>query len=65
MNWDAVAGNWKQFRGAVREKWGELTDDELSILAGRRDQLLGQIQVRCGIKPEKAKQELKDWGVLK
>jgi uncharacterized protein YjbJ (UPF0337 family) len=64
MNWDAVAGNWRQFRGSVREKWGILTDNDFIIMAGRRDQLLGQIQACCGIKPEEAEKELKDWGVL-
>jgi uncharacterized protein YjbJ (UPF0337 family) len=65
MNWDEVAGNLKQLKGSVRERWGKLTGNDLSILAGRRDQILGQIQVRCGIKPEEAEKELKDWGVLK
>ena len=62
MNWDQVAGRWKQFKGNVRERWGELTDNELDIVAGRRDQLLGQIQAECGIKPEEAEKELRDWG---
>jgi len=65
MNWGEIAGKWKQFEGTVREKWGKLTDNDLSILAGRRDQLLGYIQASCGIKPEEAEKELKDWGVLK
>jgi uncharacterized protein YjbJ (UPF0337 family) len=65
MNWDEVAGSWKQLKGSVRERWGKLTDNDLSILGGRRDQILGQIQVSCGIKPEEAERELKDWGVLK
>jgi uncharacterized protein YjbJ (UPF0337 family) len=65
MNWDAIAGYWKQLKGNLKEKWGELTGNDSSILAGRRDLLLGQIQVSCGIKPEEAEKELKDWGVLK
>ncbi len=64
MNWDKVAGNWRQFKGNVREKWGQVTGNDLSILAGRRDQLLGQVQVCCGIKPEEAEKELMAWGVL-
>lgn len=65
MNWDEVAGNWKQFKGNVRETWGIFTDNDIYILAGRRDQLLGQIQACCGIKPEEAEKELKDCGILK
>jgi uncharacterized protein YjbJ (UPF0337 family) len=64
MNWDEVAGSWKQFKGNLRERWGRLTGNDLSVLAGRRDQLLGKIQASCGIKPEEAEKELKDWGVL-
>jgi uncharacterized protein YjbJ (UPF0337 family) len=64
VNWDEVAGNWRRFKGKVRETWGMLTDNELSVLAGRHDQLLGQLQARCGIKPEEAEKELRDWGVF-
>ena len=64
MNWDQIAGNWKQVKGKLREKWGRLTGNDLHILAGRRAQLLGEIRVCCGIKPEEAEEELKDWGIL-
>ena len=46
MNWDQVAGNWKQFKGHVKEKWDKLTDDHLDVVAGTRDQLVGKIQER-------------------
>ncbi|AOY56983.1 MAG: CsbD family protein [Candidatus Vecturithrix sp.] len=65
MKWDKVAGNWTQLRGNVREKLGKLTDNDAVILAGRRDQLLGQIQITCGLKPREAAKALQDWGVLK
>jgi len=62
MNWDQVAGNWKQLKGTVREKWGKLTDDDLDVVAGKRDQLLGKIQERYGITKEEAEKEFKkDW----
>jgi len=61
MNWDQVAGNWKQVKGVVREKWGKLTDDDVDIIAGKRDILLGKIQERHGIAREEAEKELKDW----
>lgn len=44
MNWDTVEGNWKWFKGNVKEQWGRLTGDHLRIIAGKRDQLLGKIQ---------------------
>ena len=49
MNKDTVEGNWKQFKGKVKEQWGKLTDDDLDVIAGRRDQLLGRIQQRHGV----------------
>jgi|GEM_PF-659272 len=64
MDWDGVAGSWRQWKGSARETWGRLTGNEPCILAGRRDRLLGRIQACCGIKPEEAEEELKEWGVL-
>jgi uncharacterized protein YjbJ (UPF0337 family) len=62
MNWDQVAGNWKQFKGLVKEKWGKLTDDDLDVVAGKRDQLIGKIQERYGISKEEAQKEFnKHW----
>ena len=54
MNWDFIAGNWKQLTGKVREKWGKITDDELTAIAGKRDQLAGSIQKHYGIAKEQA-----------
>ena len=48
MNWDTIAGNWKTAQGKVREQWGKLTDDDLDVIAGKRDQLIGSIQERYG-----------------
>ena len=61
MNWDQIAGNWKQVKGAVRKKWGKLTDDDVDVIAGKRDILLGKIQERHGIAREEAEKELKAW----
>jgi uncharacterized protein YjbJ (UPF0337 family) len=46
--WDQVQGNWNQFRGSVKEKWNELTDDDLDAMEGRRDKIVGKIQERYG-----------------
>jgi len=61
MNWDQIAGNWKQVQGVVRKKWGKLTDDDVDVIAGKRDILLGKIQERHGIAREEAEKEIKDW----
>ena len=44
MNWDRVEGNWKQVTGKVKEQWGELTDDDLTVINGKQDQLVGRVQ---------------------
>ena len=61
MNWDIVEGNWKQFSGKVKERWGRLTDDQLDQIAGRRDQLAGRIQESYGITKDEVEQQLRDW----
>lgn len=61
MNWDEVAGNWKQFTGKVREQWGRLTDDEIEQVAGKREQLEGVIRERYGIAKDEAKRQVDDW----
>jgi uncharacterized protein YjbJ (UPF0337 family) len=58
MNWDRIEGNWKQFRGTVKEKWGKLTDDDLDVVEGKRDKLAGKIQERYGIAKDVAEREI-------
>ena len=43
MDWNCVEGNWKQVKGKIKEKWGNLTDDDLTAINGKRDQLEGKI----------------------
>ena len=59
MNWDIVAGDWKQFQGKVKEKWGKLTSDQLAMIAGKRDQLSGMIQETYGITKDQAERQIK------
>jgi uncharacterized protein YjbJ (UPF0337 family) len=61
MDWNRVEGNWKQVKGKVKEKWGNLTDDDLDKIAGRRDQLEGKIQERYGIAKDQAKKDIDSW----
>ena len=61
MNWDRIAGNWKQMKGALRERWGKLTDDELDQLAGHRDKLVGKIQERYGCAKDEAEKQVREW----
>jgi uncharacterized protein YjbJ (UPF0337 family) len=61
MDWDRVEGNWKQFKGQIKEQWGKLTDDDLDQIAGKRDQLEGKIQERYGLEKDRARQDVDDW----
>jgi uncharacterized protein YjbJ (UPF0337 family) len=57
MNWDQVEGKWKQYKGQAKEKWGKLTDDDLDVIDGRRQQLVGRIQERYGIAKDVAEKQ--------
>lgn len=61
MDWTQVEANWKQVKGRVKERWGELTDDDLTAIAGRRDRLEGVIQERYGYAKERARKEVDAW----
>ena len=60
-SWDRIAGNWKQFSGKAKERWGKLTDDDLTVIDGRRDQLSGKLQERYGIMKDEAEREISAW----
>jgi uncharacterized protein YjbJ (UPF0337 family) len=61
MNTDQWQGKWKQVKGSMKERWGKLTDDDLDVIAGQRDQLVGRIQERYGIAKEQARKQVEDW----
>jgi uncharacterized protein YjbJ (UPF0337 family) len=61
MNWDRIAGNWKQAKGKMKEQWGKLTDDDLDNIAGKRDELVGKIQNAYGIGKEEAEKQINEW----
>ena len=59
--WEKIKGSWTQTKGAVKEQWGKLTDDDLLEIEGRRDQLVGKIQTRYGISREEAEAQVGTW----
>ncbi len=61
MTWDRIEGNWKQLAGKAKEQWGQLTDDDLSVVAGRREQLAGVIQERYGVALDEAEEQITAW----
>jgi uncharacterized protein YjbJ (UPF0337 family) len=61
MNWDRIEGAWQQARGNIKEQWARLTDDHLTVIAGKRDQLVGRIQESYGIAKDEAEKQVKAW----
>ncbi|QUS36015.1 CsbD family protein [Falsirhodobacter algicola] len=61
MNWDQIAGKWKEFQGQARQKWGDLTDDDLDRVAGKRDEMVGLVQQKYGRSKEDAEREVDDF----
>jgi len=61
MNRNEMKGNWRQLKGHVQEKWGELTDDDLDEIEGRREILVGKVQERYGKTQAEASEEVDDW----
>jgi uncharacterized protein YjbJ (UPF0337 family) len=59
--WDVISGKWKQLKGDIRSRWGDLTDDEFEQIAGEREKLAGKIQERYGITKEQANQQIDEW----
>lgn len=59
--WEKIKGSWTQTKGAVKEQWGKLTDDDLMEIQGRREQLVGKIQTRYGISHEQAEAQVSGW----
>lgn len=60
-NWDKISGQWKQFSGDVKTKWGKLTDDELLQINGNREVLAGRLQEKYGIAKEDANKQIDEW----
>ena len=60
-NWDHIAGDWTQWKCRVRERWGKLTDDQLDVVGGRREQLSGRIQEVYGVTKDEADRQLNNW----
>jgi uncharacterized protein YjbJ (UPF0337 family) len=61
MDWNRVEGNWKQVKGRAKQKWGKLTDDDLTAVNGRRDELVGKVQERYGLEMDAARHQVDEW----
>jgi uncharacterized protein YjbJ (UPF0337 family) len=61
MNWNQIEGKWTQFKGSARQQWGKLTDDDLDVIAGKRDKLIGKVQEKYGVVKEEAEKQVEQW----
>ena len=61
MNRDIAEGKWKQVVGKLRDKWAKLTDDDLELVGGKRDRLVGKVQERYGYAKDRAEREVDSW----
>ncbi|HVW28065.1 MAG TPA: CsbD family protein [Polyangiaceae bacterium] len=61
MNWDQIKGQWHQLKGQVKSKWGKLTDDDITNISGKKEQLIGRLQQRYGIMKDQAEKQVDEW----
>ena len=64
MNSDQLQGKWKQIKCSVKERWGKLTDDDIDVINGKHDQLVGKIQEKYGIARDAAQKQVDEWNAL-
>ncbi len=61
MNWDRVKGNWKQVKGKIQTKWGKLTNDDLDVINGKREELAGRLQATYGLAKDEVEREINEF----
>ena len=61
MNKDTIQGDWNILKGKLKEKWGKLTDDDITQINGKKEELLGKLQTQYGYTKDKAAKELADF----
>ena len=61
MDWDRIEGSWKEYKGKIKSQWGKLTDDDIDVVNGRREELEGRLQKNYGYAKDKARSEVDNW----
>jgi uncharacterized protein YjbJ (UPF0337 family) len=61
MNWDEIEANWLKVKGEIKERWGRLTDDDIDIIAGKREKLAAEIQRKYAIAEDEANEEIEEF----
>lgn len=60
-SWDQIEGNWNQFAGKAKQRWGKLTDNDITVINGKRQELVGKIQERYGLAKKEAEKQVDEW----
>lgn len=60
MNKDQIEGNWEQFKGKIKQTWGKMTDDDIALANGKRQEFLGKVQESYGIGAEEAEKQFSE-----
>ena len=61
MNWTQIEGKWKRLSGQVKSEWAKLTDDDIKLVGGKRDQLVGKLQEHYGVLKDDAEKQIDTW----
>jgi uncharacterized protein YjbJ (UPF0337 family) len=61
MNWDTVKGSWKEFTGEVQQRWGKLTDDDVAVIDGKQEELVGTLQKHYGLAKDEAERQVEEF----
>ena len=61
MNWDQIEGQWKDIKGSIRSKWAKFTDDDVELIAGKKDRFVGKLQERYGYEKDHAEKHLDEY----
>jgi uncharacterized protein YjbJ (UPF0337 family) len=61
MNWERIEANWRLFKGNIKEQWRKLSHDEIDVIAGDRDQLVGKVQEVYGITLQETEKQISAW----
>lgn len=60
MNWSDIEANWTQFKGLIKETWGDITDNDLAEIAGKRERMIGKLQTLYDVDEDHATAMLDD-----
>lgn len=61
MNEDIIKGKWQEIKGSIQQRWGKITDDDITLINGSREKLAGTIQKNYGLARDEVDRQMKDW----